>query len=169
MDDLFTYAGAGRRPTTILLDYQCTLVANGADRIIWRACYGRSLPYTDWIAQEVYRTWLVDLLEASGCSVVLITARPEIYEDATLARIRAELGWQPDEWYFNRWAMVPPACKRRILHERIYPRHGAPDRTGYLALESNAATRAMYRREGIHAVRVPETEPWTALPFIPEA
>ncbi len=168
MDDLFTHAGAGRQAETILLDYQCTLVANGADRIIWRACYGRSLPYTDWIAQEVYRAWLLPLL--AGRRVVLITARPARYEVPTLARIRAELGgWQPDEWHFNPWGLPPPACKRRTLHDAVFPRHGAPDRAAYLALESNAATRAMYRREGIHAVRLPETEPWTSLPLIPEA
>ena len=163
--DLFTHAGLTREPRIILLDYQCTLVANGDGRREWFARHGGRRPYTDWIGQEVYREWLLPLFQ--GRRVVLITARDARYEVPTLARIGEVLDWQPDEWNFNPWGLRPDLCKRRVLEESVFARHGRPEATAYLALESNPTTRAMYAREGVHAVRVPEDGHWTALPQIP--
>ena len=164
MPDLFTHAGLARSATVILLDYQCTLVANGAGRREWFARNGGRLPFADWIGQEVYREWLLPLFR--GRRVVLVTSRDARYEDATMARIREVLDWQPDEWHFNAWGLRPDLCKRRVLLETVVPRHGTPAVTAYLALESNAVTRAMYAREGIYAVRVPDSGAWHDLPLV---
>lgn len=156
----------GREPDIILLDYQCTLVANADGRKAWFARYGRGRPYSDWIRQEIYRAWLIPLIRRKH--VILITARKVRYSKPTLARIYHVLDWLPHECYFNTEGLRPDVCKRRILHETVFPRHGTPDRACYLALESNAVTRAMYAREGISAVRVPDDTTWASLPAIPE-
>lgn len=149
----------------ILLDLMYTLVENMAERETFFAARGRTHgTYAEWIRREQLRLWLVALLQASGGRVILITARGDQHRQATLARI-AEVagGWQPDEAYFNERKMSPPACKHGVLHRYIFPRHGEPMVTRYLALESNPATRAMYAQHDIPAVPVPPT-PWTALP-----
>jgi hypothetical protein len=143
----------------VLLDLVMTLVENTHDR---SKHWHRGQPYTEWIDREEYRMWLVELLR--GETVILMTARPERYRAATLQRLQAVTSWLPAEAYFNELGLSPPEAKRRVLTNHVYPRHGRPAQTGYLALESNAATRAMYHAEGIAAIAVPTTTPWTALP-----
>jgi hypothetical protein len=106
--------------------------------------------------------WLVDMLRTR--KVILITARSSEHREQTMNRIKAVTGWEPAEAYFNEWGFSPPESKLKVLRRHVYPRHGKPAQTAYLALESNTATRAMYRREGIRAIPVPTTAPWTAIP-----
>ncbi len=54
-------------------------------------------------------------------------------------------------------------AKRRVMEKCVIPRHGDPASTRYLALESNGAIRAMYRRLGVEAVRVPTDDSRLAL------
>jgi hypothetical protein len=77
-------------------------------------------------------------------------------------------GWMPREWFFNVHDVAPPLAKRTALEQFIFPRYGTPDRTRYLALESNGSTRAMYAANGIYATPVPYTgETWSSLPPVP--
>jgi len=127
----------------ILLDLNYTLADNSREVVI----YGRGYN----VAIERYRTWLIEMLR--GFYVILITVRPERYREATLARIKAQTGWQPDEAYFNEWGTRAPETKARILATKVFLHHGSPDRTAYLALESNDATAAMYATHGIPRFR----------------
>lgn len=152
----------GREAQVVLVDYVQTLVANCHERTDhWRP----GMDYRVWIGREQYREWLVELLRGHQ-KVVLVTARSQKYQDDTLRRIWRELHWEPYRWYFNERNLRPPESKRLALERCIYPEFGGPAETGYLALESNASTRAMYRREGITAIRVPEDEPWRRLPTV---
>ena len=56
----------------------------------------------------------------------------------------SELRWQPDEAFFNEWALNAPKGKELILNRYIFPKHGQPDQTWYLAIESNDETARMY-------------------------
>ena len=76
----------------MLLDLNWTLVENSDQR--------RS-PFAEQIAGERYRGWLVDLVRPHP--VILVTARPEAYREATLASLAAKTGWQPLEAVFNRF------------------------------------------------------------------
>ena len=152
----------------ILLDLMYTLIGNMAERDAWFAAHGHTPDaYLTWIEQaEHMRGWLVDLLRASGGRVILITARSLRYQEASLLRIAADTGgWRPDEAYFSTRPQPPPAWKHLVLHKHVFPAHGDPDATRYLALESNPATRRMYAAHDIPAIPVP-VEPWTALPVI---
>lgn len=131
-----------------LLDLNYTLVANSPAR---GAPAVR--PFTRQIEAEEYRQWLVELLRPHP--VILITARPERYREATLARIQIRTGWQPMEAYFATILGRPPVIKEYLLRTCIFPRHGSG---GYFALESNPWTRAMYGRYGIAATNVTEQE-----------
>ena len=124
----------------VLLDLNSTLVEN---------TYVHQLPCRYNIHLEEYRSWLIKQLV--GCYVILITVRPERYRTETLVRIAALEGWQPSEAYFSKWSLKAPEAKERILLEVIYPRWGRHDEQGneYLAIESNASTRAMYARHRI--------------------
>lgn len=145
-------------PQIILLDYQCTLCANGAGRTAWLAKYpNRS--YADWIRGEIMRDWLIPLLKDKY--VILITARREWWMQQTLQRIEETLHWLPSEYYFNPDGMNPPEHKERILHQYVFPKYGS-DPEKYLALESNANTRRMYARYGIPAFRI--DQPLDSLP-----
>ena len=143
----------------ILLDLNYTLVGNSRDTFDYKR--GPD------VAREIYRTWLVELLR--GCYVIMITVRTEAYKAATLAHIAGQTGgWQPDEAYFKPEAdryMRAPDFKERVLVEAVFPRHGR-NPLGYLALESNAATRAMYAEYNLPAVPVPKRQPWTRLPRV---
>ena len=159
-DDLF--APPPRRAEIILLDYQCTLCANGHLRQQW--LYNpanRNRSYAEWISGEVMRDWIIPL--CAGRKVILITARKRCWEEVTLKRIaQCCSNWQPDEWFFNPDGAQPPEHKDRVLRNHIFPRFGTPEKVAYLALESNRMTRAMYNRHGITAVRV--EDPLDALP-----
>jgi hypothetical protein len=151
----------------ILLDYVATLVANGHERSKYA---GRGRPYTDWIEQERYRDWLVDLLRQTSSTVLLVTARSQKYREPTMARMRHALGgWMPAACYFNVHDVQPPQAKLTACETMIFPTYGPPDRIRYLALESNASTRAMYAKIGVHATPVPYAAPaWRTLPGVPQ-
>lgn len=141
-----------RASPVVLLDLNHTLAENSAERFAFAG------QYAAWIAEhERYRRWLVELLRER--TVVLVTARHVRYEVATLERIAEACdGWKPDECHFRDTDEAPPAFKARTYAEVIAPRRGV-DPTGYLGLESNAATRRAYGRLGIRSVRVPDECP----------
>lgn len=157
---------APESPDVILLDYVATLVANGHDRSKYA---GRGRPYTTWIEQERYREWLVALLRQTPAQVLLVTARSQKYREPTMARMREQLGgWMPAECYFNLADCQPPEAKRAACEQLIFPKYGLPADTKYLALESNASTRAMYARLGVYATPVPYgRQVWSELPAVP--
>jgi hypothetical protein len=138
--------------TVVLLDLNYTLVANSG-----RHLYNQ--PFEQVLAQEEYRGWLARALVERGDYVCLVTVREEAHRQATLERIAAKLdGWQPDEAHFkpaNHFYMKAPDYKQHVLHTSIYPEHGWLGATPreYLAIESNERTQAMYRTEGIRAIR----------------
>jgi hypothetical protein len=141
----------------ILLDLNYTLVANSPAKRKQRG------PYIAKIQQETYRLWLVGLLREYY--TVLYTVRFEQYRTPTLARIQAMADWQPEEAYFNpTGGYDAPAVKRAYLEQSVFPVHGGPDETAYLALESNQAVRSMLRAQfAIPAQRVGDMR-WNALP-----
>ena len=135
-----------RRPEVVvnssviyLLDLNYTLIANSPPT-------GKSPPpMKKRIHTECYRQWLVEMLRPHA--VILITARPQRWKSATLARINMLTGWQPMDAYFDDGAIrTPPAIKRHILLDIIFPKHG---HGVYHAIESNPKTRQMYSRLGI--------------------
>lgn len=126
----------------VLLDLNFTLVENSRD---WKGNY----PAT--IAAEKYRRWLVDFLREER--VLLVTVRHKKHERQTLARIAAECnGWSPEASYFRTNSDDPPTWKLHVLQDMLYPLHGA-DPAGYVAIESNPKTRAMYAAHRIEAWR----------------
>lgn len=127
----------------ILLDLNHTLADNSHEVVIYGRAYN--------VAIERYRTWLIDMLRDHH--VILITVRPQRYREETMARIKAQTGWQPDEAYFNEWGTRAPETKARILATSVFPRYGTPTTTSYVALESNDATAAMYAAHGIPRYR----------------
>lgn len=154
----------GSKPI-ILLDYVMTLVENTRSYDAWRV-RNRGRSYRDWIAQEEYRMWLVELVRNER--VILITARRARYRFSTLARLTAALDWEPMEAFFNEHSLPPARSKKEVLESCIYPRWGRPGEShDYLALESNVSTRAMYRGQGIAALPVPYgPSVWSRLPRI---
>lgn len=141
------FARPARRPI-VLLDLNYTFVENQAETAkLGGEEFGSRLRF------ERYRTWLRDFVKQGH--VILITARPDRYREATLARIDSLLGWKPDEWYFNEHDLNPAVCKEEVLLTKIFPKYGRPsDGTRYVAVESNPRTAFMYERYGIHALRV---------------
>jgi hypothetical protein len=133
-----------------LLDLNYTLVANSPQRGTPPV-----RPFTRQLEQEEYRQWLVDLLRPHR--VILITARPARYREATLARIKRKCGWEPIDAYFAEISSYPHLIKEHLLKTHIFPKYGA-EGSGYFGLESNPRTRAMYARYGIRAIRVTEDE-----------
>jgi hypothetical protein len=138
----------------ILLDLNYTLVANSPKR-------GTTPPpMAVRLRTERYRRWLVELVRPHH--VILMTARPDRWREATLGRIHEMTGWRPQEAFFaERGPGGPPGIKRRILLAHVFPRHGHD--ADYLAIESNPRTRAMYARCGIFAIPV-RNLPWKLLP-----
>ena len=134
-----------------LLDLNYTLVANSAP-------HGTpSEPMHKRIQTELYRHWLVDLLRPHR--VILITARPDRWREATLLRIRELTGWEPMDAYFDDGVTrTPPAIKRRILLAKIFPKYGRVD---FYGIESNPKTRDVYATLGIPSVWV--NRPGTSL------
>ena len=66
--------------------------------------------------------------------------------------------------HFSDGRMKAPNAKRSMLLEKVYPVFGNPkfSKRHYIALESNSATRAMYRNEGIKVYTQSEVQcsPW---------
>ena len=134
-------------PPIILLDLNYTLVANNPPR-------GTTPPRMEKrLQEERYRQWLVELVRPH--TVILITARPDRWQGATLDRIEQETGWRPDDACFapKGW-WNPPAIKEHLLRKDIFPLHGEDAR--YLAIESNPNSRKMYSRFGIRSLWVDE-------------
>jgi hypothetical protein len=125
----------------LLLGLEDTLAANS------REVNPKGRIYT--VAAEHYHRWLRDLIE--GQYVILLSARPADYRQATLDRIWRELRWQPDELFCNEWNFRPGKCKELILHRCILPKHGPASQTWYLAVEGNDESTAMYASHGIDA------------------
>jgi len=132
----------------ILLDLNYTLVENSREVMKSPSVYDVSV--------ERYRTWLIDLLHTHY--VILITARPERYREATLTHMQATVGWTPDEAWFNQRRVKAPQAKKTALLEHVFPNHGTPNATRYLALESNRDTAAMYAGFDIPSHRQQEIE-----------
>jgi hypothetical protein len=128
----------------ILLDLNYTLVGNSPK-------FGTvPPPMRKRMESEKYRKWLIEMVKPHY--VILITARPDSWREATLARIQEQTGWSPQEAYFDEGiTRTPPAIKRDILLTRIFPKHG---RDSLLAIESNPKTRNMYFALGIPSVWV---------------
>jgi len=127
-----------------LLDLNYTLVANSAP-------HGTTPePMPKRMQTERYRQWLVELLRPHR--VILITARPDRWREPTVARIADLTGWQPMDAYFDDgMTRTPPAIKRHILLDLIFPKYGRGD---YYAIESNPKTRGVYATLGIPSVWV---------------
>lgn len=140
----------------ILLDLNYTLVSNSRTTMRFRPNIHYDVP------NETYRQWLVESLE--GCITVLITARTDDYHDATLASIWKKTGWEPERAYFKPYDMrftKAAAWKKQAVYDHVLPEFGR--NRSYLALESNADTRAMYAENGIKVLKVPKT-PWLKRP-----
>ena len=133
-----------------LLDLNYTLVANSPKR-------GDPpiRPFIRQIEQEEYRQWLIELLRPH--QVILITARPNRYQEVTLARIKDKCGWEPMDAYFAEISSRPHMIKEHLLKTYILPKYGE-EGSGYFGLESNPHTRSMYARYGITAIRVTDQE-----------
>lgn len=125
----------------ILLDLNATLALPPAS---WTE------PLATRLRREVYRPWLVAYCRDRY--TVLVTARHQRWEEATLARLWEQTNWLPDWSLFSDDSFAsPPEIKARRLERLILPSFG-PDPGRYLALESNRATRAMYAGFGIEAL-----------------
>ena len=122
-----------------LLDLNYTIVGNSTVK---------RRPFLRQIEIEEYRLDLVDALK--DARVYLITARPEKYQDVTLASIKDKTGWLPEKAYFNAFGLRPPLAKQRWLKETILPENPGE---AFFGIESNPATRAMYARHGIASQR----------------
>ena len=127
-----------------LLDLNFTLVGNSAPHGT------RPEPMAKRMKTEIYRQWLVEMLRPHR--VILITARPDRWKEPTMARIAELTGWQPMDAYFDDGVTrTPPAIKRHILIDLIFPKYGRGD---YYAIESNPKTRDVYACLGIPSVWV---------------
>ena len=123
----------------ILLDLNYTLISNSKEI--------RNLPLDEKIKTQTYETELIDLIQDNY--VILITASPYKRSHKILRDIKEKTGFEPDEsyWNFNR---QPPVVKKYWMVSEVLPNHGDnPEQ--YLAIESNPATRSMYKKLGIEA------------------
>ena len=114
-------------------------------------------------SEEKYRLWLIDLLREEY--VIVITARDIKWKGQTLKRIFEESGWNPQEALFNDTGMKgdnPPEIKKAAMEKYVLPTHGAD--ANYLAIESNASTRSMYKKLGIKAIDCLREGSWTEIP-----
>lgn len=140
-----------------LLDLNYTLVSNN------NPPYPR--PFSARMRIEEYREWLLDLLQDYGGRIILITARPQHQAAETLQNIRKKTGWQPHEAYWNTRNERPEIMKPRVLTSIIMPKYGT-NPSDYMAVESNARTRAAYKRMGITSIPAPRgAEQWAELPI----
>lgn len=123
----------------ILLDLNYTLISNS-----WQIRYDR-LPQK--IHNRKYEHELVDLIKDNY--VILITASPDYTSEESLKHIEENTSLNIDESYWN-FGKAPHELKKYWLEKEVFPRHG-DDAEQYLAIESNAKTRAMYKSFGIEA------------------
>jgi hypothetical protein len=134
----------------ILLDLNYTLVENSEEK---------QRPFIKQIAAEKYRQWLVELVKQHH--VILMTARPAMHKQATIASIEEKTGWLPQEAHFNSFGLAPPLAKERMLQAYVLPKHGGEN---FLAIESNPRTHSMYAKYGIRSVKIDLGEEWHSLP-----
>lgn len=127
----------------ILLDLNVTLVSNTSQ--------AHELPYTYNVDKEYYRQWLIDMLRDEY--VIMMTSRPERHKQETLQRIKRLHGWNPQEALFNSYRKPAPVAKSIMLRTVVFKRHGIPKDQIYLALESNRASRTMFKNQKIRAIR----------------
>ena len=123
----------------ILLDLNYTLIANSKE-IKW-------LPMIEKIKSQKYETDLINIIKDNY--VILITASPYRRSYKILRDLKEKTGFEPDEsfWNFDR---QPLALKKYWIENEVIPQHG-DDRDKYLAIESNPATRRIYKKLGIEA------------------
>jgi hypothetical protein len=132
----------------VLLDLNYTLVQNSTENRYTR-------PYKNKIRHEIYREWLIRLIE--DYYVILITARPDYQKKETISSMKEKLeGWMPTEMYFQEENDIPPVAKEKLLLKYIFPKHGRQN--NYLAIESNPKTKEMYKKYGIKSVSVYDEE-----------
>lgn len=111
---------------------------------------------------EKFRLWLIDLLKNEY--VIVITARDSKWKEATLTRILEQSGWNPQESFFNDTGIPgadAPNIKKALMEKYVLPVHG--EKVNYLAIESNANTRRMYKKLGIMAIDCLREGSWTEI------
>ena len=123
----------------ILLDLNYTLIANSKEI--------RTMPLDKKIKSQKYETDLINLIKNNY--VILITASPYRRSHKILRDLKEKTGFEPDESFWN-FGRQPPALKKYWMENEVIPQHG-DDGDKYLAIESNPATRRMYKKLGIEA------------------
>ena len=123
----------------ILLDLNYTLIVNSKEI--------RTMPLDKKIKSQKYETDLINLIKDKY--VILITASPYRRSYKILRDIKEKTGFEPDESFWN-FGRQPPALKKYWMENEVIPQHG-DDGNKYLAIESNPATRRMYKKLGIEA------------------
>ena len=123
----------------ILLDLNYTLIANSKEI--------RTMPLDKKIKSQKYETDLINLIKDNY--VILITASPYRRSHKILRDLKEKTGFEPDESFWN-FGRQPPALKKYWMENEGIPQHG-DDGDKYLAIESNPATRRMYKKLGIEA------------------
>ena len=123
----------------ILLDLNYTLIANSKEI--------RTMPLDKKIKSQNYETDLINLIKDNY--VILITASPYRRSYKILRDIKEKTGFEPDESFWN-FGRQPPALKKYWMENEVIPQHG-DDGDKYLPIESNPATRRMYKKLGIEA------------------
>lgn len=123
----------------ILLDLNYTLLANSSEI--------KRMPLDEKIKSQQYEEELINLIKDNY--VILITASPYRRSHKILRDIKEKTGFEPDESYLN-FNRQPPVVKKYWMENEVIPQHGdEPEK--YLAIESNPATRSMYKKLGIEA------------------
>ena len=123
----------------ILLDLNYTLIANSKEI--------RTMPLDKKNKSQKYETDLINMIKDNY--VILITASPYRRSYKILRDIKEKTGFEPDESFWN-FGRQPPALKKYWMENEVIPQHG-DDGDKYLAIESNPATRRMYKKLGIEA------------------
>lgn len=123
----------------ILLDLNYTLIANSKEI--------RTMPLDKKIKSQKYETDLINLIKDNY--VILITASPYRRSYKILRDIKEKTGFEPNESFWNL-GRQPPALKKYWMENEVIPQHGDGE-DKYLAIESNPATRRMYKKLGIEA------------------
>ncbi len=124
----------------ILLDLNYTLIANSKEI--------KYMPLIKKIENQKYETDLINLIKSNY--VILITASPYKRSYKILRDIKEKTGFEPDESFWNFGNRQPPTLKKYWMENEVIPQHG-DDGDKYLAIESNPATRRMYKKLGIEA------------------
>ena len=123
----------------ILLDLNYTLISNS-----WNIRFDK-LPQK--IYNRKYEHELVELIKDNY--VILITASPYETSFDSLKHIKENTDLEINESYWN-FNKRPHELKKYWMETAVLPTHGY-DTDKYLAIESNATTRAMYKKLGIEA------------------